>query len=399
MLPSETWRDHLTLNVFAAGGVILLLIVLLGPDVFRDVSRFVITTGVYCIVMGVVSAVVLPRVVTGSSYRNSGPGFWIRITLTLILVGFIGSAIAEATLLAAGAVSPFNWRPAFLFRMRFTVAMSLIFGLARVGFDYSRRSLLQKNRELQEVVAQSQRTLDAQSQEMQQARVIQQNLLPRQIPQLHGIQIATAWQPAREVGGDYFDVFPVGSSMALCVGDVVGKGITAALLMSNLQATVKAFSSPDQEPSALCGRINSVLGGNMGRGKFITFFYGVLDPVKREMKYCRAGHNAPLLLRASGDTDWLREGGPALGMMRTATYEQGSVFLGRGDRLILYTDGIVEAMSESHEEFGEERMVKTAVAAGADAQHIQAALIGAVERFCDGNYSDDATLVVVSMQA
>ena len=68
-------------------------------------------------------------------------------------------------------------------------------------------------------------------------------------------------------GGDYFDVFPVGSSMALCVGDVVGKGITAALLMSNLQATVKAFSSPDQEPSALCGRINSVLGGNMGRGK------------------------------------------------------------------------------------------------------------------------------------
>jgi len=140
--------------------------------------------------------------------------------------------------------------------------------------------------------------------ELAAAREIQQMLLPSTLPQLARVQIAGAWQPAREVGGDYFDVIQLDKDrLGICVGDVAGKGITAALLMANLQASFRAFATTEASPQVVCTKLNKFLCANIASGKFVTFFYAVLDADARTLTYENAGHSPGLLLRSSGTTE------------------------------------------------------------------------------------------------
>ena len=238
----------------------------------------------------------------------------------------------------------------------------------------------------------------AERRELAEALKIQQRLLPQQVPQIDGWELAVSWQPASGVGGDCFDMIRLGDTrLAISIADVVGKGIPAALLMSNLQAAVRAFASEAVEPQALCHQVNRILCGNIAEGRFISFFYSVLDAPTGVMTYTNAGHYLPMLVRADGTVERLGAGGPVLGVLSDAEYEQAHVGIGPGDRLVMFTDGLTEARSAADEEFGEERLLDAAVAHRAcSAPALQARLADSVATFTGGRLQDDATLIVLA---
>lgn len=234
--------------------------------------------------------------------------------------------------------------------------------------------------------------------ELDAARRIQERLLPTELPQLAGFALAGAWRPAREVGGDCYDAFAVDGRIALAIGDAVGKGLPAALLMTQVHAAVRACANTFPEPAALCKQVNEVLCAHLRRGQFITFCYGLLD-ADGTFVYCRAGHNPPLLVRADGSVEYLRTGGLALGASARARYASGRVQLGPADRLVLYTDGVTEAMDARQDEFGEERLATVVrgvvpVPERTPEQTVNA-ILAAVSAFAVLGLADDATLLVV----
>jgi sigma-B regulation protein RsbU (phosphoserine phosphatase) len=236
--------------------------------------------------------------------------------------------------------------------------------------------------------------------ELAAAEEIQQSLLPRGMPVIEGAELAVAWRPAGPVSGDYFDViqFDVGRA-ALCVGDVMGKGMPAALLMSNLQALVKAFASAATPPQRLCEQINRAVCGNLPEGRYITFFYGMFETASRRFVYANAGHNPPLLARRDGQTARLAEGGLVLGPFPESSYEQGEVKLRAGDRLLCFTDGVTEAANEAGELFGEDRLLRLLVEnRSKSASELRETILGAMADFSGGSFQDDVTLVALAVE-
>jgi len=236
--------------------------------------------------------------------------------------------------------------------------------------------------------------------ELAEARRIQRKLLPSSMPQIDGWEIASSWQPASGVGGDCFDAIAFGQNrLGLSIADVVGKGIPAALLMSNLQAAVRAFATDAAQPSELCQQVNRILCGHIAEGRFISFFYCVVDADLGTLTFSNAGHYAPILLRANGEVERLDFGGAVLGVFPDSGYEQGRVTVGAGDRLVLFTDGITEARNTQGEEFGEERLIELAIQNRVcSAPALQARLAQAVEEFTGGRFQDDATLIVMAAE-
>ena len=253
-------------------------------------------------------------------------------------------------------------------------------------------------REIEESQATKRR--DAKQQrEFEDARLIQRGLLPAAMPRTSGLQLASSWQPANGVGGDCFDVltFP-GGGVGLSIADVAGKGVPAALLMSNLQAAVRAFAQEGAAPGAVCTAVNRLLCRNMASGRFVTFCYVSVDAAARKLTYANAGHNPPILLRASGRADLLAPTGTVLGVFPDGNYEQGSFAIAEGDRLVLYTDGITEGRNPAGDEFAEERLLESAARHRAlSADDMLAAMLREVEAFNAGIYEDDATLIVAAL--
>jgi sigma-B regulation protein RsbU (phosphoserine phosphatase) len=227
------------------------------------------------------------------------------------------------------------------------------------------------------------------------ARETERGLLPRNIPEFPGYEVCGAWHPASVLGGDYFDARLLNEEMlALSIADVAGKGTSAALLVSNLQACVRASGSAEVPPAELCRRVNKLMRGNLDRDRFVTFFYALLEG--RELVYSNAGHNPPILVRAGGSVERLDRGGIVLGLAANADYEQATVSLDPGDRLLLYTDGLTEACSASGEEFGEERLIALALESrDLSAKAIEAKVLSAAADFAP-KFDDDVTLVVVA---
>jgi phosphoserine phosphatase RsbU/P len=235
--------------------------------------------------------------------------------------------------------------------------------------------------------------------ELSRVRELQERLLPKAQAGIHGYDIAHVWRPMRSVSGDYFDVIDLGEQkLAVCIGDVIGKGMPAALLMSNVQAAVKAVAAPDMSPAELCARVNRVLAGNLAAGNFVTFFYAVIDARTGEMTYTNAGHVAPILVRADGDIARLEHGGALLGVFKHWSFTQEPVHLRSGDRLVLFTDGISELKDSSEEEFGEERLGRVVQSLREkSAGGVLEGVLGAVSEFCNGSFEDDVTVVVVGV--
>lgn len=235
------------------------------------------------------------------------------------------------------------------------------------------------------------------SRDYEEARQIQRALLPAQMPTLAGCQVAARWTPAAGIGGDCYDAIRFSDTrLALSIADVVGKGLPAALLMSNLQAAVRAFATPSADPHDVCGSVNRLLCRNIASGKFVTFCYVVVDLGEGVVTYANAGHNPPLLVRASGAIERLSPTGLVLGVSPDWTYTSGRVAFGPGDRLICYTDGITEARNTDDAEYGDEAMEQLAAQTPrGSAEGLADALSAAVTAWTGGAAQDDATLIVV----
>jgi phosphoserine phosphatase RsbU/P len=190
------------------------------------------------------------------------------------------------------------------------------------------------------------------------AREIQKGLLPSILPALPGYEIAAANFSSKQVGGDYYDVIPLDDSrLILAIGDVSGKGTPASLLMANIQATIRALVPLDLPLTDLTARTNNLMCPNTGGSRFVTFFWGCLNHQRKTFTYVNAGHNHPYLLHADGSVHRLDKGGMILGVMETMVpYEEETVDLHEGDVLVLFTDGVSEAMNAASEEYGEERL-------------------------------------------
>jgi sigma-B regulation protein RsbU (phosphoserine phosphatase) len=234
--------------------------------------------------------------------------------------------------------------------------------------------------------------------EFEDARLIQRGLLPTTVPNIAGLDIAVAWQPADGVGGDCFDTLPFSSGLGVSIADVSGKGLPAALLMSNLQAAVRAFAQEASSPATVCGSVNRLLCRNMAPGRFATFCYARIDAAGRRIVYSNAGHNPPLLIRADGSFARLTEGGMVLGIFTEVGFEQSELPLAAGDRLLFFTDGITEARNPAGDEYEEEKLAMAAIAARRDpVEEMKDAILADVNAFTGGRFEDDATLIVVGI--
>jgi sigma-B regulation protein RsbU (phosphoserine phosphatase) len=247
--------------------------------------------------------------------------------------------------------------------------------------------------------AQQTRAHHEQEHEINEARSIQEGLLPKDIPQLPGYEIVGAWQSARVVGGDYFDVLSFDDdTLGLCIADVAGKGMPAALLMSNLQAAVRGLASASVPLDDLCARWNALLCRNIAIDRFITFFYAQLSGSARKLRYVNAGHNPPIVMHGDGSHHRLEEGGGVLGVFANQHFAVGTMPLDPGDRVVLFTDGVTEAGNMDGEEFGEDRLLSVLREhRTTGAKEIQLRILAAAAEFSHHNWTDDATLLVLAI--
>ena len=233
--------------------------------------------------------------------------------------------------------------------------------------------------------------------ELNEAREIQRGLMPRRMPNVNGFSLASAWQPAHDVSGDYLAAFKFNESrVGLCVADVAGKGLPAALLMSNMQAALKSLASETISPSELCEKLNRLMCSNTPLRKFVSCFYGDLDIFNRTMTFTNAGHNPPFLMRRNGECIRLDDGGCVIGAFGESQFIQRAIRFDEGDKLLLFTDGVTEARNASGEEFGEERLQQCLRSyRGQNAAELRTIILEEVKEYCGDNFDDDAALMVV----
>lgn len=234
-------------------------------------------------------------------------------------------------------------------------------------------------------------------QELRVASLIQQTLLPKEIPALDGYQLAAYYRPAREVGGDFYDFLELSDGrLALIVGDVTDKGVPAALVMATTRTMLRAAAQRLYSPGEVLERVNGVLHPDIPPNMFVTCLYAVLDPATGLLRYANAGHDLPYR-RHSGGTCELRATGMPLGLMPGMSYEEKEVHLEAGDSVLFYSDGIVEAHSPEREMFGFPRL-QGFVGAHPGGAALMDFLLGELTRFVGEEWEqeDDITLVTLA---
>ena len=351
----------------------------------------------YTVVIGNLTMPIMNLLAPVSS-RLRFPFDWVAYLIFLFLAAVASVSLTVAIMMTVYRV-PFD---AFFAQLwgggKLVFIVILIVGTVRHLYEETRVRLEGKNLELQRAVERGNTHSQQQDQELDKAREIQEGLLPKEIPQVRGLEVAGTWQPASVVGGDYFDVLKFSESkIGVCIGDVVGKGISAALLMANLQASFRAFASESISPGSLLGKLNEVISNNIAPDKFVTFCYCTIETTENRLTFASAGHWPPILFHKSGEAVLLREGGAPLGIFPIRNYENAGIQLDSGDRLVLYTDGLTEAMNSNGQEFGEQRLVELGRHnIGLSASELLAAITKEVVSFCNGRFQDDFTLLVVA---
>ncbi len=236
--------------------------------------------------------------------------------------------------------------------------------------------------------------------ELELSTKVQQALLPQQVPDIPGLELAAFSRPAEIVGGDYFDFFRFrDETHGLVIGDVMGHGIAASLLMASLQASLRTLAPDYNSPAEVVRRLNLLFCHNIHLTKFVTLFLARFDSQTHSLTYCNAGHNPPLLFRARSNGkepfSWLRPTGAAIGLVEEFQFEAETVTLAPGDILLLYTDGVTEAMNPQEEEFGQERLAELV---RQDSNRSAQKLVGAVrhrlQAFTHGQAPADDTTIV-----
>jgi len=248
-------------------------------------------------------------------------------------------------------------------------------------------------------------------QELQVAKGIQKRLLPESPPQIEGVEVAAMNLPSRHVGGDYYDFVPIDTKRwGIMIADISGKGIPAAILMAMTRAVFRTQLSllpaqmTDMEVKysvpLTIAKMNSFLYKDTESHKFVSLFYAILDAEERSLTYTNAGHNPQILLHnRDGTVDFLTAGGTLVGIMENIPFEKDSVTLSSGDTLILYTDGVTDAINQREDTFGEERLLRLVKEhSSLCAQELMDKIYRAVLHFSTGTSQfDDITLIVLKM--
>lgn len=263
--------------------------------------------------------------------------------------------------------------------------MTVMANVAAIRIERERMVEAQRERELFEA-------------ELRRAEEIQRQCLPKSPPQVEGVDLAASTQPCYTVGGDYYDFVPAKDGrLGVVVADVAGKGLSAALLMMNLQARVQVLAAELDDPAAVVQRLNEMLLPICPASRFVTLVFGFLNPATGDFSYTNAGHEPPLLLRRDGGTELLEQGGPVVGMLPELSYETGSCKLESGDALVFFSDGLSEARGPHGEEFGPERIAEAFQSSGNVAASIKLRALGSrVGEWLGGsNFHDDMTVVTV----
>lgn len=242
----------------------------------------------------------------------------------------------------------------------------------------------------------SRRQLARKEAELSFALEVQQALFPRHLPTSNGLEFAAVCIPARGISGDYYDVmqFPDGR-LVFAIADISGKGISAAILMANVQALLRTLSETGIPPAEVCKRLNHHLHQVTDESKYATFFYAEWNAADRRLSYVNAGHYAPVLLGSLCGRQ-LSEGGFPLGMFPSSEFQTGEVTLQTGDLLVLFSDGITEAASKTGEEFGDGRLqAEIEKRSEMTLAEIQAGVLEAVRSWAGEELEDDMTLLMV----
>jgi sigma-B regulation protein RsbU (phosphoserine phosphatase) len=290
--------------------------------------------------------------------------------------------------------------------------------LNRGAFDFVTKPIdfhdlsITLSRGIQEALTQKQAARDRErlvafARELDVAKRIQQSIVPRRFPPFpHRADLAihASMQPARSVGGDFYDYFFIDEHrLAFAIGDVTGKGVPAALFMAVSRTLLRATAARGSSPGACLASVNDALCAEDVGGMFVTCFYGVLDTRTGSIEMCNAGHNPPYILRADGSVEPTPQvGGFMLGMFPETVYESTTVDLGPGDSLVLYTDGVTEAVNPTDEQYEEERLEATlrhlsTNGATATAEQLVAGVATDVAQFASGApQADDITLLVLT---
>jgi serine phosphatase RsbU (regulator of sigma subunit) len=262
-----------------------------------------------------------------------------------------------------------------------------------VSFDEVTQGVEAHRRSLQEKQEAERRA----ARELEIAKEVQARLFPRKFPAVESLEYAGLCLQARQVGGDYYDFLDLGKQrLGLVIGDVVGKGIAAALLMANLQANMRSQCALAQDqPQNVLRAVNRLFCENTPDGGFATLFYAEYDETSRRLRYVNCGHLCALLLRRNGEVDRLDATATVLGLFQEWDCETGQRTLASGDLIALYTDGITEAFNDSDEEFGEERLV-AALQTNRDRplNELLQAVVDDVRRHSPREQRDDITMIV-----
>jgi len=227
---------------------------------------------------------------------------------------------------------------------------------------------------------------------------VQQRFMQHLCTSIDTLDYSARCRQAQELGGDCYDFVPLPENrLALAVGDASGKGLAAALMISNVQSSLRTaalFTGNDR--AAVLGAVNRQVHASSLSERYATLFYGVFDGATRTLRYVNAGHNPPMVIRRDGSVDWLETGGAPVGMFPDWTYEEGAVQLNPGDLVLAYTDGVIEAVNPTGEEWGVEGLRRTAADSYAQyADEMVDAIFTSMDEYSRGRLTDDATVVVL----
>jgi len=230
------------------------------------------------------------------------------------------------------------------------------------------------------------------------AREVQQRFMQNVGATTATLSYSARCRQVQELGGDCYDFMPLADNrLALAVGDASGKGPAAALMISNVQSSVRtALLFAGDDGAAVLGAVNRQVYASSLADRYATLFYGAFDGATRTLKYVNAGHNPPIVIRRDGSIVWLETGGAPVGMFPDWTYEEGAVQLNPGDLVVAYTDGVTEAVNRDGEEWGVEGLRRALAESGAQcADDIVDAILTSLDEFSRCRQTDDATVVVL----
>ena len=236
------------------------------------------------------------------------------------------------------------------------------------------------------------------SQDWATACDVQERFMHHAVSTAAGISYAARCRQLRALGGDCFDFLPLPhDQLAFAIADASGKSLPAALMIANVQSSMRtAASFVGNDPRAVLGAVNRQLHTASLPDRFATLFYGVFDAATHTLRYANAGHNSPMVLRRDGSIAWLDAGGLPLGLLADSTYDEGAIYLHPGETVIAYTDGVIEAVNPSGEQWGVDGIMKAAVESKARrADELVDAIFSALEEFSAGRQTDDATVAIL----